>query len=151
MRSDAARELDTNLFTAIDNKGNGFGAGDCVRAYIHDNYLYLDFIVIIADAESPKEGRTAFIDVITDDGVPYVLIGDGAVDMRWDLKFYVGANAANPTSSVISGDSSGSTLRRNSSNTTDTGSLINSPSGGCSLGFLGMAGVMILALGIKRR
>ena len=151
VRSDAARELDTNLFTAIDNKGNGFGAGDCVRAYIHDNYLYLDFIVIIADAESPKEGRTAFIDVITDDGVPYVLIGDGAVDMRWDLKFYVGANAANPTSSVISGDSSGSTLRRNSSNTTDIGSLINSPSGGCSLGFLGMAGVMILALGIKRR
>ena len=31
-----------------------------------------------------------------DDGVPYVLLGDGAADGKWNLSFYVAAADANP-------------------------------------------------------
>lgn len=143
VRSDAASERDTNLFTAINRKGGtlGVNAADCVRAFIDDNVLCLEFIVIMADAVSTQEGYSAFIDVFKDDGIPYILIGDGAVDKSWRLQFYVDAQDANPSSgtdivlippaeTVSSNESSG---------------------GGCNFGWAGMLGVVVLALALKRK
>ena len=60
------------------------------------NDLYLDFIVLIADATSINPNKTAYIEVFRDDGVPYILIGDGNVDGNWQLEFFVDATGENP-------------------------------------------------------
>ena len=56
VRAENTGEKDANLFTAINNKGNDLGvtAGDCVRAFLYDDALYLDFIVIMADGSSVR-------------------------------------------------------------------------------------------------
>lgn len=101
VRSAATREQDTNLFTAINNKGanvnsSAITASECFNAFISSNDLYLDFIVLIADATSINTNKTAYIEVFRDDRVPYILIGDGNVDGNWQLEFFVDATGENP-------------------------------------------------------
>ena len=94
VRSEQTNERDMNLFSAIGNRGADLK--ECVRAFIHDDCLYLDLIVLMADAKSPKAQYTAYCEIVKDDGVPYVLLGDGAADGKWNLSFYVAAAGANP-------------------------------------------------------
>ena len=58
--------------------------------------LYLDFIAVLADGKSINPNRTAYVEILRDDNVPYILIGDGAEDGKWDLTFYVDATGDNP-------------------------------------------------------
>lgn len=94
VRSTQTNERDMNLFSAIGNRGADLK--ECVRAFIHDDFLYLDLILLMADAKSPKAQYTAYCEIVKDDGVPYVLLGDGAADGKWNLSFYVAAAGANP-------------------------------------------------------
>lgn len=94
VRSPQTNEFDMNLFSAIGNRG--VDLKECVRAFIHDDCLYLDFIVLLADARSPKAQYTAYCDIVRDDEVPYILLGDGAADDKWNLGFYVAATGSNP-------------------------------------------------------
>lgn len=142
VRSEAVSALDTNMFSAINSKSS-YGASDCVRAFIYNDALYLDFIAILADAESPKDGMTAFIDVIEDDGVPYILIGDGAVDKTWRVSFFVDKTGANPTSE-------GDTSSGNDTTTTITGSS-GGGGGGCNLGLSGIFIAMIAATLFRKK
>ena len=148
VRSSATKEYDTNLFTAINNKGSSVGASasDCVRAFIYEDYLYLDFIVIMADAKSKNEGRTAFIEIFNDDNVPYVLIGDGLVDKRWELSFYVSETGDNPTPPneyLIEENAASQTI--------DPRNVVNGGSGsGCNSGIFGL-GLLIFIAAMKSK
>ena len=150
VRSKATREYDTNLFTAVNNRGSSVGASaaDCVRAFLYNDELYLDFIVLIADAKSQREGRTAFIEVFKDDNVPYILIGDGQVDKRWELSFYVGAASSNPDTRNPDTPSTPTTSQdvtpQPESNSGGGGG------GGCSLGLVGCLGLIVLALKLRK-
>ena len=166
LRSDSTSEMDANLFTAINNKGSslGVGAADCVRAFIYEDDLYLDFIVVLADGQSKNSGKTAYVEIFQDDGIPYVLIGDGKENGEWDMTFYIAATGENPTarpdtntgttSSDNSGSNSGNSGGNSSSgnNSSSENSNVSSGSGGgggCSLGLLGMMG-MLLLLGVLK-
>ena len=149
VRSSAAREFDTNLFTAINNKGSSVGAtaADCVRAFIYnengEDYLYLDFIVLISDAKSKNEGRTAYIEIFKDDNVPYILIGDGLMNKRWELAFYVGQTGDNPTPSSVYEETSENAQGRR------TNSLLTGGSGeGCNSGIFGL-GLLTIIMALK--
>ncbi|MDR2137670.1 MAG: hypothetical protein LBO68_05205 [Synergistaceae bacterium] len=94
VRSPNAAEQDMNLFTTLRNRG--YSVEKCVQAFTHEDFVYLDFLVLMADAVSQNAGKTAFCQVVEDDGVPYILIGDGAVDNVWTLGFYVAQTGSNP-------------------------------------------------------
>ena len=154
VRSAATSEQDTNLFTAINNKGANVAAitaGDCVNAFILDNDLYLDFIVLIADAKSKNTNKTAFIEVFRDDGVPYILIGDGNVDKEWNLEFYVAAAAENPGTRT-SDDVTPVTPEDNNNNNNNTESNAGgSGGGGCNSGIIIFALFMPLLIAARKR
>ncbi|MCR5347186.1 MAG: hypothetical protein K6E38_05350, partial [Fretibacterium sp.] len=119
-----------------------YDASKVVRAFTYNDSqdgegLYLEFLAFLADARSPVEGKTAFIDLFKDDDIPYLLIGDGAADGSWDLSFFVGEAGSNPeyaTSNVTSNDSDGG-------------------GGGCDAGSLGTAAAILAgaALILRRR
>jgi len=94
VRSAQTNEFDMNLFSTIGNRGADLK--ECVHAFIYDDHLYLDFIALLADAKSPEAQYTAYCKIVKDDEVPYVLLGDGAADGKWNLSFYVAAAGANP-------------------------------------------------------
>ena len=143
VRSDATNEKDANLFSAIAGNKGGYSGADCISAFTDDNNLYLDFIVIVADAVSAKNGSTAFIAMIEDDGVPYIFIGDVAVDKKWDLTFYVDAAGENPGAEYWQDDGQ---------EDEDEAVTVNSSSGGsCNLGLAGVMGLMVLAVMMKRK
>ena len=152
VRSAATREYDTNLFTAINTKGAsaGVSASDCVRAFIYndngEDYLYLDFIVIMSDAKSKNEGRTAFIEIFTDDDVPYILIGDGLMNKRWELSFYVSKTGDNPVPSA----SYNYDVPENSSVSTTSKALAGGSGGGCNSGIIGL-GLLVLMVAMKSK
>lgn len=105
VRSSATGEYDHDLFSALDytEAGNGgkFSAEDCVSAFVDENYLYLDFMIFAADAASRNTAqKTAFVKIFEDDGEPYILIGDGKVDAKIDLAFYVSAPGESETSTA---------------------------------------------------
>ena len=77
---------DVNLFTALRDRG--YSAERCIQAFTYNDFLYLDFIVLLADAVSQNVGYKGFFQVVEDDNVPYILIGDGGVDNAWTLGFY---------------------------------------------------------------
>ncbi|MBQ7197492.1 MAG: hypothetical protein IJS40_08815 [Synergistaceae bacterium] len=146
VRSSATAERDADLFKAIGEKGNALGvqAADCVSAFLYrdddnggEDYLYLDFMVFMADAVSKNTSKTAFVEIFKDDNVPYVIVGDGDVDAQFDLTFYVAAP----------GDVSLSTNSTTTNTDTQT-SLSGSDSGGgaCNLGFAFVPLVLGLAL-----
>lgn len=148
VRSAATKEQDANLFTAINNKGANVAAitaNDCVNAFILDDYLYLDFIVLIADATSRNTNKTAFIEVFRDDGVPYILIGDGNVDGKWELEFYVAANAENPETRI-----SDDVTPVNPTNP-ENNSAGSSGGGGCNSGIIIFALFMPLLIAARKR
>lgn len=121
VRSSAAAEYDADLFKAVTNKGGllGVTAQDCVNAFIYEDYLYLDFMVFMADAVSKNTNKTAFVEIFKDDDVPYILIGDGNVDKRFNLTFYVSSPRTDAGNSTVS----------EGKNTTLSGS--SSSGGGC--------------------
>lgn len=141
VRSAATREYDTNLFTAINNKGGSLGvsASDCIKAFLYNDELYLDFIVFIADAKSINANRTAFIEIFKDDNVPYILIGDGAVDKKWNLTFFVDAAGDNPDTRDPD------TPNDNNDNNSSSGG----GGGGCNAGILG--GIALVIMFAKKR
>ncbi len=152
VRAENTGEKDANLFTAINNKGSdlGVGAGDCVRAFLYDDALYLDFIVIMADGTSINTGKTAYVGVFKDDDVPYVLIGDGDEDGKWELSFYVDSSAEKSTDTGTNTDSNtntnGNGTNGNGTNTNTngngaTGVGSSGGSGGCN-----SAGIIFAAI-----
>ncbi|MBQ9419382.1 MAG: hypothetical protein IJU31_03280 [Synergistaceae bacterium] len=141
VRSSATSEYDADLFKAITNKGNSLGvsAKDCVSAFIYEDYLYLDFMVLMADAVSKNTNKTAFVEIFKDDGVPYILIGDGNIDRRFDLSFYVSAPRAD-----AAGNSS------STSQTTETATTGSSGGSGCNSGFA-FVPCVLLGLVLRRK
>lgn len=127
VRSDSTAEKDMNLFTTLRNRG--YAPDKCIQGFISGDYLYLDFIVLLADAVSQNSGKTAFCQVIKDDDVPYILIGDGAEDKEWNLSFYVAPQNSSPIPPIPP---------------TPEGS----GGGGCNSGFLFFA--LPLLIGLKR-
>ena len=125
VRSYSADELDADLFRAVAGKGYNLGvsAEDCVSAFIYKDYLYLDFIVFAADAVSKNTSKTAFVEIFKDDDVPYIMIGDGAVDGLIKLAFYVdtplepaaSASVQNNSSASVAHSSGGGTCNINHS------------------------------------
>jgi hypothetical protein len=102
----APEKGDLNLLQAA-----GGAAGRCVQAFTHGDFLYIDFIVLVADAKSRKGGNeTAFCEVVEDGGIPYILIGDGESDGKWVLSFYIGPAGSDPNDdpgTPANGDSGG--------------------------------------------
>jgi hypothetical protein len=94
VRSPNAGEQDMNLFTTLRNRG--YSVEKCVQAFTYEDFLYLDFVVLMADAVSQNTGKTAFCQVVEDDKVPYILIGDGKMDGVLNLSFYVAQTGDNP-------------------------------------------------------
>jgi hypothetical protein len=86
VRSPNAGEQDMNLFTTLRNRG--YSVEKCIQAFTHEDFLYLDFVVLLADAVSQNAGKTAFCQVVEDDKVPYILIGDGKKDGGLNLSLY---------------------------------------------------------------
>jgi hypothetical protein len=130
VRSPHAAEQDMNLFSTLSNRG--YSAKQCVQAFTHNDFLYLDFIVLLADAVSQNTGKTAFCQVVEDDKIPYVLIGDGKVDYVWNLTFYVAETGDN----AIPSPSPSPNPSPSSSN--------EGSGGGCSQGSALSAGLLLL-------
>ncbi len=130
VRSPHTSEKDMNLFTALKNRG--FEPKDCVRAFAHDDALYLEFIALLIDTKSPLASKTAFCDVVKDDKVPYILLGDGKQDNLWDLSFYVAEADAPKQEEPVNNSSNG---------------------GGCAVGGLGIfaaAGIFYSIVRLKK-
>jgi hypothetical protein len=104
VRSPNAAEQDMNLFTTLRNRG--YSAEKCVQAFTHEDFLYLDFVALLADARSQNSGKTAFCQVVEDDKVPYILLGDGKADGGLNLSFYVALTGDNPIPDPASGSAS---------------------------------------------
>ena len=140
VRSSATVEYDTNLFRAINRKGASLGvsASDCVSAFIDGDYLYLDFMIFIADAVSQKASKSAFIEIFEDDGVPYIMIGDGEIDKRFELTFYLDKDGENPGETSTTSNVSNNEVNNNVSS--------HGSGGSCNAGFsfilLGLAFLM---------
>ncbi|GHS98068.1 hypothetical protein AGMMS50276_19200 [Synergistales bacterium] len=94
VRSPYTMERDLNLFTSLANRG--YDVKNCMQAFTYGNFLYIDFIALLADSVSPLDGKSAFCYVVEDDKIPYILIGDGNIDNAWKLGFYVAKNGAGP-------------------------------------------------------
>jgi hypothetical protein len=94
VRSPNAAEKDMNLFTALADRG--YGVRRCVQAFTYEDFLYIDFIALVADAKSLNTGKTALCEVVEDDGIPYILLGDGKIDGAWTLSFFVGRTGEPP-------------------------------------------------------
>ena len=147
VRAKTTVEMDTNLFTAINNKGadKGISAADCVRAFLYNDELYLDFIVFIADAASTRSGTSAYVNVFKDDDVPYILIGDGSENGKWDITFYVSAAGENPEPRGDNSTPTNTNTEQQPSSSSGGGG-----GGGCNLGLVGMMGAVLLVGMIKR-
>lgn len=139
--TNTANEGYTNFFTAINNKGANIGAGisDCFKAFIYEDELYLDFIVMLADGKSTQDGKTAYVELFRDDGVPYILIGDGKENGVWDMTFYISAQGNNPSTR------DDEEQNNNNNNNTNNSSEGGGGGGGCDSGLLGMLGTLIIA------
>ena len=147
LRSNSAVELDANLFTAVNSKGSrvGASAADCVNAFIYKDELFLDFIVILADGQSKTSGKTAYVEVFTDDGIPYILIGDGNENGQWDMTFYVSAAGANPT---VRDESGSQTDTHSNTNTNQSGG--SGGGGGCNFGLHGIIGALMSIILLRK-
>ncbi|MBQ6773641.1 MAG: hypothetical protein IJP48_06200 [Synergistaceae bacterium] len=140
VRSDSAREMDTNLFAAINNTtlrgydAENISAVDCINAFTASDDLYLDFIAILADGKSINQDKTAYVATFKDDDVPYIIIGDGTEGDGWHLKFYIAATGENPDPDLE--DNNTTTSPDNTGNTTTGGS--GGGGGGCNSFGLGL-------------
>ncbi len=143
VRSEATEERDADLLEAINDKGRDLGvsAADCVRAFVYNNELYLDFIAVLADGSSSKTGKSAYVGIFKDDNVPYLLIGDGAEDGVWDMTFFVDSINRETTHTTVSADNSTTTNQNSSNNGGSSG-------GGCNS--VSAMAVAIILLGVMR-
>jgi hypothetical protein len=123
VRSPNAAEADMNLFTTLS--GRGYGVSRCVQAFTHEDFLYIDFIVLAADAKSRNAGKTALCEVVEDDGIPYILIADGKADGAWTLSFFIDAAGEAPNVDPDTPDTPGT-----------GGDSAGGGGGGCSAGLL---------------
>lgn len=142
VRSYATSEVDVDLFRALDENSSDFVASNYVHAFLSDNSLYLDFIILVADSSSTNKAgnKTAFIKTFTDDGRPYILIGDGNIDGSWNLSFYV------DSSSEIDGSPSDT-----NTDTGDKGTNSSSGGGGCDSGIMaGILAVMFAGIMVRK-
>ena len=144
VRSENTKYKDANLLSAISNRlseGNVSGRqSDIVRAFTYSDpryntqkerdALYLEFLVYLADAKSPKGDYTGFIDLIEDDNIPYLVIGDGATDGIWGLSFYISMDGPNPKDDDD---------EENTAKTNDSGG----GGGGCNAGALGVLAIIL--------
>lgn len=148
VRSEATAEKDANLFTAVNNKGSNIGvsAADCIRAFTYDNELYLDFIVLLADGKSVNSGMTAYVEVFKDDGVPYVLIGDGNENAKWEMTFYVAPAGENPT---IPTDDNKSTVVDSGDKGVPQANSSSGGGGGCNVS--GVMAAMVLGVLLRKK
>ena len=158
VRSPNTDELDVDLLTALDGEISSSAVGSSglnrfIKAFLiedkDDNTndkLVLEFIVFMADASSSKTHKTAYIRTFEDDSIPYILIGDGLQDDKWQLSFFVttaggiGEVDDTPGSDTSSGDQSGSSSKKSS----------GGGGGGCDVLSLSSLILFALALGVKR-
>lgn len=153
VRSEATAEKDANLFSAINSKGSnlGVGAGDCVSAFLYNDALYLDFIVIMADGKSTKQGMTAYVEVFKDDNVPYILIGDGKEDGLWNITFYIDSSAEKSGGSNTGTNTNTNTGTGTETNTKSNEGVSGSGGGGCNSGIMaGILAVMFAGIMVRK-
>ena len=81
-----------DLFTTLKNRGKK--VEECVQAFTYDNFLFIDFMMLLADAKSPSTGKTAFCQIVTHDTVNYVYVGDGEKDGVCELGIFVTATVS---------------------------------------------------------
>jgi hypothetical protein len=136
VRSPNAAEKDMNLFTALSNRS--YAVKRCVQAFTYENFLYIDFIALVADAKSRNADKTAFCEVVEDDEVPYILLGDGKIDGVWTLSFFLDLTGEAPP------------LDPDDSDKPDTGSAAGG-GGGCGVGLFYFAFPILLILAIPLR
>ncbi len=148
--SDGAVDLFKALNTA-ENRGGvqGATARDFVNVTVDDenDKLYVDFIVFLADATAPDARQnvnplrpvvSSFIYTFEDDGVPYMLIGDGDVDKVWNLTFYVAAPDTSTASSSVPTEEEVKNFSESSS------------SGTCNIEAVGILGLALLMFKVKK-
>nr|MBQ6740279.1 hypothetical protein [Synergistaceae bacterium] len=158
VRSPNTDELDVDLLTALDGEISSSAVGSSglnrfIKAFLMEDKddrtndkLVLEFIVFMADASSSKTHKTAYIRTFEDDNIPYILIGDGLQDDKWQLSFFVttaggiGEVDDTPGSDTSSGDQSGSSSKKSG----------GGGGGGCETLSLSSLILFALALGIKR-
>jgi hypothetical protein len=135
VRSPNAAEKDLNLFTTLSNRN--YGVSQCVQAFTYEDFLYLDFIALVADAKSRNadKNKTAFCEVVEDDKVPYILLGDGEIDEAWTLSFFVDRTGESP---IVGPENPG-------------GNGGSGGGSGCSVGLLAFAIPLLPALLRKRK
>ena len=148
VRSDATGERDADLFYAVNSKGNniGVGARNCIRAFIDNDELCIEFIAIMADGVSPEEGKTAYIDVFKDDNIPYILIGDGREDGKWDLAFYISSVSATDNDDGIADPNTNTRTNTNSGPSQGVGGG-SGGGGGCNVSVM-LSGLMLLGISL---
>ncbi|MBQ3626101.1 MAG: hypothetical protein II948_05115, partial [Synergistaceae bacterium] len=158
VRSPNTDELDVDLLTALDGEISSSAVGSSglnrfIKAFLMEDKddrtndkLVLEFIVFMADASSSKTHKTAYIRTFEDDNIPYILIGDGLQDDKWQLSFFVttaggiGEVDDTPGSDTSSGDQSGSSSKKSG----------GGGGGGCETLSLSSLILFALALGVKR-
>ena len=152
VRSAVMPELDVDLLGAVSRQG--VDLSKCVKAFVYDDEVVFEFITILADSGiTDSQGYTnAFIKTFTDDDVPYILIGDGKYDEKWDLEFFIGSTSLTPETSDItnSGDNSSST-KTNTNPTTNDVSGGSGGGGGCNLGLSAVTFLAALIFGLKHK
>ena len=156
VRSESAREMDTNLFTAINNTtlrgydSENVSAVECVNAFTESNDLYLDFIALLADGKSIRENKTAYVAIFKDDDVPYILIGDGTEGDGWHLQFYIARTGENPEADLPeSQDQKGNNKPQSDDQKGEVGNS-SGGGGGCNAGF-GLLAMSVLCFVITDR
>lgn len=133
VRSYHTPELDLNLFSAL--MGRGYRVEQLFEAFTHDDFLYVDFMVILADAVSQTTGRTAFCHVVVHDNTPFILLGDGSIDGEWTLGFFIDSRVGED-GGVGGGGTGGDTSGGGS---------------GCNVGILGLGMALLLCLSLFLR
>ena len=152
VRSTAAPELDVDLFKAVS--GLGVDLSKCVKAFIYDDEVVLEFITILADAGiTDSYGYTnPFIRTFTDDDIPYILIGDGRDDEKWDLEFFIGSTSLTPGDIIQSNDNSSNSNSNSITTPVSENSGSGGGGGGCNVG-INIFILTLISMGImhKRR
>ncbi|MBQ3455153.1 MAG: hypothetical protein IJG36_01830 [Synergistaceae bacterium] len=118
----------------------------------------------MADCASVKTSKTAYVEIFKDDNVPYILIGDGKEDGKWDLTFYIASSSetdssgglASPDNTVHNNNgtnnngtngngTSGNGTNGNNSNGNGTAQGVGGSSGGGGCNVSGMLTVLMIA------
>ncbi len=153
VRSAAAPELDVDLLSSASRSFASIDKSlpECVKAFVYDDELVLEFMAVLADAGiTDSNGYTnPFIRAFKDDGVPYILIGDGAADDIWNLEFFIGSTSLAQDVTDI-GDNT-TTNTQSSSVAPVSGASSGGGGGGCNLGLSLITFTTAFIFGISKR